>query len=203
MSFKDLFKNKKQLKLSVDDFNNYNYIRLYYIALEKFQRGGDILTTRIGQTFGISSPFKIPEGMSMKDACKVISYLSVMVENKYNIEPATEKSVTMVSKILADYGFEEICGYGQTHIHTVLALDYPFSRIPTKIEQSCSKIDGVADLFTINADFKLFEKTDLHNRYFEWFTDGVTKQDVEKIYKNISKGNSLPIAENSNDELSL
>ena len=66
MDFKNLLKKKKQLRLTVDDLKDINHIRLYYIALEKFQRSGDILTTRIGQTFGISSPFKIPEGMSME-----------------------------------------------------------------------------------------------------------------------------------------
>ncbi len=201
MDFKNLLKKKKQLRLTVDDLKDINHIRLYYISLEKFQRSGDILTTRIGQTFGISSPFKIPEGMSMEDACKVVSYLSLMVEKKYNIEPATEKSVAMVSKILTNYGFERIDGYNHGHIHAVLALDNPFKRITTKVEQCCGEIDGVADLFTIDANFKLFQKTDLYDRYFEWFTEGVTMQDVENIYKNIGRESLL--SDSAEEEKSL
>lgn len=187
MAITNLFKKKRKLNLTVNDLKDVNKIRLYYIALEKFQRTGDILTTRIGQTFGISSPFKIPEGMSLKDACKVISFLSVKIEKEYNLEPASEKSVAAVSKILESFGFEKIDGYDHGHIHTVLTLDNPFKRIKTTVEQCCGKIDGVADLFTINADFKLFQRTDLYDRYFEWFTYNRYADEIKEIYKKIGK----------------
>ena len=100
MNFKKYIKSKNNIELTINDFRSYDKIRLYYISLEEFKRTGDILTTRIGQTFGISSPFKIPEGMTLEDACKVISYLSLLIEKKHNLEPASQKSVAMVSNIL-------------------------------------------------------------------------------------------------------
>jgi len=56
-------------------------LRLYYVALEKFTRYGTD-EIKLGQTYGVSSPFRLPHNMSMEDACKVVSYLSDKVEKK-------------------------------------------------------------------------------------------------------------------------
>ena len=93
-------------------------IRLYYVALSKFNSyaNGE---AKVGQTYGISSPFYLPRGMSYEDAYKVVSYISEWVENEYHYEPASEDSVAMVSKKLIDFGFDKKDGCAHGHFHAV------------------------------------------------------------------------------------
>ena len=175
-------------------------IRLYYVALEKFSRyGSDEI--KIGQTYDISSPFRLPNEMSMEDSCRVVSYLSEKVESENNLEPASEKSVSMVSKILTTYGFEKVESHEKGYYHSV--SDYnPFEELRTNFLPACEEIEGVVDLFTVGGDFKVFKKSDLYDRYFD-FTEGITKQEVEDIYKKIGKDYLLPDPTSSDDEKTL
>lgn len=158
-------------------------IRLYYVAFNKFNRYGTGYTY-IGQTYGISSPFRLPHGMTIEDACKVVSYLSEKVERENDLEPASEKSVAMVSNELTKYGFERVESKEHGHYHAVSEY-IPFHNIRAKCFPICEKIDGVVDLFTVGGDVKLFKKSDLHDRYFDWFTAGISKDEVIDIYDQI------------------
>lgn len=172
-------------------------IRLYYVALEQFKRYGTN-NLCIGQTYGISSPFVLPKDMSLEDACKVVSFLSDKVEKENNLEPAGAKSVSMVSNILEKYGFEKIDGKEKGYYHTVTEYD-PFHKIESGLPV-CNKIDGVVDLFSVNGDFKLFKKSDLHDRYFDWYSEGITQQEITKIYKNIHQENLLSTSASEDDK---
>lgn len=159
-------------------------IRLCYVAYELFHRYGSS-ELKLGQTYTVSSPFMLPPGMTIKDACKVVSYLSDKVEKESNLEPACEKSVIMVSDILSNYGFEKVEDKAKRHFHAVTEYD-PFYK--TNIELSMrGRLDDVVDLFSVGGDFKLFKKSDLHSRYFDWYSKGVTQQEVSNIYKNINR----------------
>ena len=164
-------------------------IRLYYTALEKFRKygSGDMM---VGQTHGVSSPFRLPDEMSIEDACKVVSYLSNMVETDNEIEPASEKSVIAVSNILENYGFRKVEGKEKGHYHSISAYE-PFRKIKSTFAAG-AEIEGVVDLFTVGGDFRVFNRSDMHDRYFDWYTSSVTKQDVENIYKNIRREYLLP-----------
>ena len=157
-------------------------IRLFYVALEKFTRYGST-ETKLGQTFGVSSPFKIPKDMSIEDALKVISHLSEGIESELNIEPASERSVSVLSKVLTDFGFEKVEGYYHGHSHAVSKYN-PLSKINITLPE-CEKIDGVIDLFTVGGDFRLFNKSNLQDRYFNWFTEGISKNEILEIYDKI------------------
>ncbi|MBO5884183.1 MAG: hypothetical protein J6Q51_00125, partial [Clostridia bacterium] len=50
------------------------------------------------------------------------------------------------------------------------------------------------DLFTVGGDFKVFKRTELHDRYFDWFTENVTEQEIIDIYKKINKEDYLYLA---------
>lgn len=165
-------------------------LRLYYVALEKFTSYGTN-ETKIGQTYGISSPFRLPHNMSMEDACKVVSYLSDKVENENDLEPACEKSVMMVSNILENYGFSKVEDVEKGHCHGVAVSEYTSFHKIQPILPMCKKMDGVVDLFTVNGDQKLFKKFEMNSRYFEWYTEGVTKDEIDDIYQNINCENLL------------
>ena len=164
-------------------------IRLYYIALEKFLKYGTD-QMMVGQTYGVSSPFRLPNGMTFEDAFKVVSYLSDKVETENNLEPASEKSVIMVSNILENYGFSKVEGEEKGHFHAVSTY-VPFRKIKTAFP-ACEKIEGVVDLFTVGGNFRTFKKTDLHKRYFDWYSKGVTAEKIQDIYKDIRKEFLLP-----------
>lgn len=167
-------------------------IRLFYVAMEKFRRYSTNEMC-VGHTYGISSPFILPEGMTIEDANKVISYLSEKVEKENNIEPCTEKSVVMVSDILEQYGFQKVDNIESGHFHSVDKYD-PFRKIGSFLPV-CQKVAGVVDLFTVSGDLKLFHHSSFDSRYFDWFTPRVSKQEVDEIYNNIGKGDLLECAE--------
>ena len=159
-------------------------IRLYYTAYEKFFRYGSS-QLKVGQTHGISSPFRLPNEMTLEEACKVISYLSDKLEKENNLEPGCEQSVAMVSHILDKFGFEKVESSEHGHYHCI--SDYsPIHRIQSPFN-ICNPIEGVVDLISVGGDFKIFKKTKVSERYFDWYTPNVTKEEIQQIYKGIRK----------------
>lgn len=165
-------------------------IRLYYVALEKYSAYGTN-DAKIGQTYSISSPFKLPVEMSIGEACKVISYLTEKIENENNLQHACEKSVDLTSKILSDYGFEKIKTNNKGHYHAISEY-IPLAQLEASPFSACKRINGVVDLFTVGGDFEIFKSTDLRDRYFNWFTAGVMREEIEDIYKKIGATHLLP-----------
>ena len=158
-----------------------NKIRLYYVSLEQFKRYGTN-DSKIGQSFNVSSPFKIPHGVRLEDACKIVSYLSEKVEKERNIEPASSRSVARVSEILTDYGFERLPDYDHGYTHSVVDCSIFGSPLRKISKVAPEPIEGVVDLFTVGGDLKLFENSELFDRYFDWFSPNVTEKDVMDIY---------------------
>lgn len=107
-------------------------------------------------------PFKLPSGMTKEDAFKVLSYLTDYIEKDNNIAPASFKSVRILDDIL---NIERL----------------GFKRVDTNLSSDSS---DVINLFTISGRIRLFKKHKLYNKYFEWYKEGVTKEDVVEIYKN-------------------
>ena len=193
-------KNANTLTQSTNTTNEASVIRLFYVALEKFKRYGTNNKV-IGKTYTISSLFKLPKEMSLEDACKVLSFLSEKVEKENNLEPACSKSVEMVSNVLENFGFKKIETKTKGHFHGV-AQYKPFSKIKTFTE--CKEVDGVVDLFTVGGDFNIFKNSDLYDRYFNWYTEGVNQKEIENIYKKIGKQelfNQALKKKNNQDEL--
>ena len=159
-------------------------IRLYYIALEKFNRYGG--GKRIGKTIGYSCPFKAPKGMTLEDACKVVSFLSELVEKDGKIEPASETSVQIVGAYLKALGFDKVDDKDVDYSHRH-AVSFDKKDALNLIESNITPEQklGVTDLFTVGGDIDLFLKTDLNDYYFDWFTPNITEAQVREIYANI------------------
>lgn len=175
-------------------------LRLFYVALEKFTRYGTD-EIKVGQTYGVSCPFNLPHNMSMEDACKVVSYLSDKVEKEKDLEPACQKSVIMVSNILEKYGFSKVESKEKGYYHAVSEY-IPFHTTRANFPAT-EKIEGVVDLFTVGGDFKIFKKTDLYDRYFDWYSEGISQQEIADIYKSIGQEYLLLNNTNLEDEKSL
>lgn len=172
-----------------------NRIRLVYVAIGKYL-SYDTSEIRTGETYNITSEFILPSGMSMKDACKVVSYLSEKVEREDNLDEASPSSVAKVSNILEQYGFKKVenCPHGRFHrtkdVHgNFLSSFSTFEDVDEqiKVDDVLAEKPGVVDLFTVGGDFRLFTCTPMDKRYFEWFTPRVKKEEIEKIYANIGE----------------
>ena len=141
-----------------------NRIRLVYVAIGKYL-SYDTSEIRTGETYNITSEFILPSGMSMKDACKVVSYLSEKVEREDNLDEASPSSVAKVSNILEQYGFKKVenCPHGRFHrtkdVHgNFLSSFSTFEDVDEqiKVDDVLAEKPGVVDLFTVGGDFRLF-----------------------------------------------
>ena len=197
---KDMEDREVSILAAADYTRRITTIRLYYIALQKFMKyGSDQMM--VGQTYGVSSPFRLPNGMTFEDAFKVVSYLSDKVETENELNPASEESVVMVSQMLDKYGFSRVEGEEKGPYHAICEYR-PFYKIKPAFPVG-EKIEGVVDLFTVGGDFKIFKKTDLYDRYFDWYIEGISQQEIADIYKNIGQSHWLPNNQNSENKKSL
>lgn len=189
---KSLDTREVSLLASADFTIKFPKIRLFYVEMEKFYAQDN--TTKIGTTLDISKTLLLPNNMTMEEACKVVSYISEKVERENMLEPACFKSVSLTAKELEKFGFDVMESHkGAGHYHYVSE-----NMLFQKIRFSNSK-EGVTDLFTVGGQFKTFKKSDMHERYFEWFTSGVTTQEIIDIYRRIGYGYLLEDALKPND----
>jgi len=76
-------------------------IRLIYVKIDQQRlKNGKYLTET---SYNISNPYKLPEDMTLKDACYIASYVSNQLENDGLIEHKTEECVTKVASQLEKY----------------------------------------------------------------------------------------------------
>ena len=153
-----------------------NMIRLVYVEIGSARSYG-----RIGVTIGASSSFALPEGMNLKEACKVISYLSEKIEKQYNLEPGCRESLARVSRILENYGFKKTNINSQGYVHMLMEVG-PMRRINIPL----SKVEGCANLYTV-AGMDWFRRSNLYNDYFEWFTENVKESEFNQIINKNSR----------------
>ena len=163
--------------------NNDKKIRLVYFSLEKYKDHDDY--PRLSQGFGMSNAYVLPENMSIENACKVVSYLSELVEQKHNLEPACPRSVVLVDNELEKYGFKRVRDGWSGYIHGTCYYTSRAIELSPTLQRVYNQGNGAVDLFTVGGEFKLFKRTSLYDRYFEWFTSGITKDEVKDIYNQI------------------
>lgn len=134
---------------------NQNIYRLYYVNYHRI--GSRYGQSGIGMIDWAFDPFTLPEGMTREEAFKVLSYLTDFIEKREDIELGSFASVKMLNSILylERFGFKKVK------------------------EEDESKI---LDLFTINGRVALFKQSSMYQRYFEWYSKGVSREEVEAIY---------------------
>ena len=176
MSLKDkLSKFKKDLLTSIQfnrdyefeatledhSIGNQNIYRLYYVD---FHRIGESWRYPDPYNIGVVNwpckPFMLPNGMTREDGFKVLSYLTDFIEKRKEIEPCSLKSVRTLDGVL------DLERFGFTRINI---------QLPAESED-------VINLFTVSGRLLLFKKSKLYPKYFEWYTEGVTLEEVKNIY---------------------
>lgn len=139
---------------------NQEIYRLRYINYHRIGESYEFRLFNIGVIDWPLQPFLLPVGMSREDAFKVLSYLTDFIESTLNLEECSSKSVIMLDKVLnlERLGFRK--------------LDVNF---PTNSKE-------VIDLFTVTGRQLLFKRSKYYKMYFEWYTEGVTYDEVKEIY---------------------
>lgn len=177
MKFINEFRLNKALKRTENAHKG--MLRLVYVEFVPYiDRYHD--TLRCGAFYVTSSAFELPKNMTMEQACKVVSYLSELVEKENNLDPASNQSVRAVSHVLEDYGFVRDENIAPVYVHFTANKNY--IRKPTMQKTG---IQGVADLITYGGDSGCFKRSDIYPRYFNWFVPGVKKSEIDTIYKDL------------------
>lgn len=159
-----------------------NAIRLVYLSVEKFKDKYGF--TMIGHSMGLGKWFKIPEGMDENQAYKVASYiLESVAENKENL--FTYENMEKVNEKLKQMNFVEIDDYWSGCISGSALAASGSIEFPMSYRQFINKGGSSNNLLFIGGDKELFKWSVLKEKQFEWFEKGITKEQIEEIYKNV------------------
>lgn len=134
--------------------------RLYYINYHRIGEYCGFNRNNVGVIDWPLKPFLLPVGMSREEGFKVISYLTDFIESTLNIEPYYGKSVMQLDEVL---NLERL-GFRRLNMH---------------FENDSDKI---INLFTVTGRQLLFKKSKYYKMYFEWYTQGITYEEVKEIY---------------------
>lgn len=157
-------------------------IRLIYVKMKNYKSSIMEDTEFVDRQYYISSCFKAPEGMSITDACRVLSFATKdsIKDNKNRSIEGRIGSITY--SLVKNYNFtpthlDEYNGY-----FTISNKEDSYQSIQSII---CNPIKGVTDLFIVRGNKLLFSRSPLGKRYFEWFNPNITREDVDNIYQKI------------------
>ncbi len=177
------FKNQKSEEFEAyfenHPLGNQNIYRLYYM---NFHRIGENYEGKKDDNIGIVNwpfdAFTLPNGMSREDAFKVLSYLTDFIEKDAKLEPCSFQSVQVLNSVL------DLKRLG-------------FYKIKEKV-----KDEDIIDLFTITGRIALFKKDEHYPKYFEWYQENVTLQDVRDIYHKIGRDfyDLVPVTSQDNSQ---
>ena len=134
---------------------NSKIFRLYY---------EDYYRTPIGSIYGIDWPFKpfmLPDNMNMNDALKILSYLKDFIARLNDLDKNSYKTIKILDNVL---NLERL-GFKRDNI-------------------SCEE-NYIVNLFTVQGRLLLFKKSDNYKKYFNWYKENITFDEVKEIYQNI------------------
>jgi len=119
----------------------------------------------------------IPEGVSVQEACALASFLSLKIERENNLEEGDPRGIKLVVENLKKFGFTPNEESKSGHYH--LTYEYSLAK-KYNLDEECPELDSCLDLFVVDGDFKMFKKTNLSDRYEEWFTPVIEPKKVSK-----------------------
>lgn len=175
MSLKDKLVNLKEELLSYNpisrdyEFNaelknhpipDSDVYRLFYINYHRFGEGYGMGPNNIAMNCWRCPAFKFPNGMSREDGFKVLSYLTDFIEKRDGIDECSLGSVRTLDSVL------DLERFG-------------FKRVDSAV---CGP---VVNLYTVGGRALLFKRSEYYKDYFDWYTEGITREEIEKIYTKL------------------
>ena len=131
--------------------------RLYFVNYHRIGESYGRQDNNVGMINWPCKPFMFPEGMSREEGFKVLSYLTDFIEKREDTEPCSLKSVRTLDGVL------DLERFG-------------FKRVKEDDENK------ILNLFTVSGRLLLFKRSNLYSKYFEWYVENVTLEDVTNIY---------------------
>lgn len=136
---------------------NQNIYRLYYVDYHRIGQGYGMKNNNIGIINWSFEPFMFPNEMTREEGFKVLSYFTDVIEKREDIDVGSFKSVKTLDENI-DLG------------------RIGFTRVKENDENK------ILNLFTVSGRVLLFKKSDLYQKYFEWYSENVTLNEVKEIY---------------------
>ena len=152
--------NEFEADLEDHEIGNQNIYRLYYINFHRIGENYGMGPNNIGIVNWPCKPFMLPNGMSREEGFKVLSYLTDFIEKREDVSLGSLTSVRTLDSVISNKRF----GF-------------------TKVDETDE--DKIINLFTVGGRLLLFKNSEYYTKYFEWYTENVTKEEVEKIYNKI------------------
>ncbi len=134
-----------------------NIYRLYYINYHRIREYDGRRDNNVGVINWPFEPFMLPKGMTREEGFKVLSYLTDFIEKREDTDPCSLKSVRTLDNVL---NLER----------------FGFTRVKEDDENK------ILNLFTVDGRQLLFKKSELYSKYFEWYIENVTLEEVKNIY---------------------
>ena len=147
-----------EAELENHQIGNQNIYRLHYTDYHRIGEYYGKTGNNVGVIDWPFKPFMLPDRMSREDGFKVLSYLTDFIEKQQNLIPCSYKSVSTLNSVL---DLERL----------------GFVRINADIDDS-----DVIDLFTVTGRLLLFKNSRYYQKYFEWYTEGITFDKIKEIY---------------------
>lgn len=161
----DVFRNRDyefDAELENHPIGNQKIYRLYYINYHRIGENYGMGPSNIGLIDWPCKPFMLPSGMTREEGFKVLSYLTDFIEKRDDVEVGSLVSVRTLDSVIRN----KILG---------------FERIEETNE------DKILNLFTVGGRLLLFKKSEFYKKYFEWYVEGITREEVDEIYGKIGK----------------
>lgn len=146
---------------------DFNKIRFIYAEATKHASllGGG---TKFEVTLDVHKSLNIPSEMDYEEIYGLIWYLSSKSKREPTINATDDKTrIDYVVSKLKENGFTENEGEQGVGYHHVTASYSPFRKY--NLDSDCPKIDSCLDLFVVDGDKKLFNKTSLSDRVIKGF----------------------------------
>lgn len=136
---------------------NQNIYRLYFVNYHRIREYDGRQDNNVGVVDWACNPFMLPNGMTREDMFKVLSYLTDFIEKRDDVEECSLKSVRTLDGVL------DLERFG-------------FKRVKETDENK------ILNLFTVSGRLLLFKRSELYEKYFEWYAQNVTLEEVISIY---------------------
>lgn len=151
--------DKKEFKAELEShpIGKQNVYRLYYVNYHRIGESYGRCLDNIGRVNWPCKTFMLPTGMTREEGFKVLSYLTDFIEKRDDVEPYSLKSVRILDGVL------DLERFG-------------FKRVNEDDENK------ILNLFTVSGRLLLFKKSELYPKYFEWYTENVSLDEVINIY---------------------
>ncbi len=148
-------------KLENHELGNQNIYRLRYISYQRIGEGYTNQKDNLELMDWPFDPFMLPLKMSREEAFKVLSYLIDYLEKNLALPECSYEGVKALNEVLSleRLGFKKIS-------HPVADKD-------------------IIDLFTVTGRILLFQKSKNYLKYFDWYTEGVTLEEIKGIYQKL------------------